>query len=279
MRWGRWGADLDDKGFADLITGCLDLGIDTFDNADIYGGHTTETTFGAGWRLAGVDRSRIKIITKCGIKKSSEVFQYPVKQYDLSREYIESSINRSLRELQTDYIDQVLIHRPSPLMDLEDLAETFTLIEGTGKVKSFGVSNFSPFQIDILAEMYPISANQIEISVTHLDAFTDESLISAAANGVEIQAWSPLGGGSLWSPESPEEILRSQRLQRIAESYDIDLDMLAYHFLLHHHIGIRPVVGSSKLSRIKTAVQCERDSITDQMWFEIYEASRGVKIP
>jgi len=278
MRWGTWGADLDETGFAKLISGCLELGIDTFDNADIYGGHTTETGFGGGWRAARVDRSDIKIITKCGIKMHSSVFPYNVKQYDTTLEYIESSVNRSLRELQTDYIDQVLIHRPSPLMDMEDLANTFKELEGSGKVRSFGVSNFTPYQIDILAELYPLAANQIEISCTNHTAFTDDSLILAAANGLEIQAWSPLGGGVLWNAESEENKARNVRFQEVADRYGWSLDEMAYYFLFHHHIGIRPVTGTSKIERIQTAVACEKSQITDQQWFEIYEASCGHEV-
>ena len=278
MRWGTWGANLDDSGFAKMITGCLELGIDTFDNADIYGGHTTETGFGGGWRAAGVDRSEIKIITKCGIKMQSDIFPYSIKQYDTTFEYIESSVNRSLRELQTDYIDQVLIHRPSPLMDMEDLAHTFKEIEGSGKVRSFGVSNFTPYQIDILAELYPLAANQIEISVVNHNAFTDDSLILSAANGLEIQAWSPLAGGALWNANSTSEQDRIDRLQKVADRYEWALDQMAYLFLFHHHIGIRPVTGTSKLNRIETVINCEQQQITDQQWFEIYEASRGHEV-
>lgn len=278
MRWGTWGANLNDTGFAKMISGCLELGIDTFDNADIYGGHTTETGFGGGWRAARVDRSEIKIITKCGIKMNSENFSYRVKQYDTSYEYIESSVNRSLRELQTDYIDQVLIHRPSPLMDMEDLAHTFSELEGSGKVGSFGVSNFTPYQIDILAELYPLAANQIEISAINHTAFSDDSLILSAANGLEIQAWSPLGGGALWNAESQLDKDRNSRLQLVADRYQWTLDEMAYLFLFHHHIGIRPVTGTSKIERIKTAITCEEKQITDQQWFEIYEASRGFKV-
>lgn len=278
MRWGTWGANLDDKGFADMITGCLELGIDTFDNADIYGGHTTETGFGGGWRSARVDRSEIKIITKCGIKMNSDLFPYKTKQYDTSYEYIDSSINRSLRELQTDYIDQVLIHRPSPLMDMEDLAHTFKELEGSGKVRSFGVSNFTPYQIDILAELYPLATNQIEISVINHKPFTDDSLVLSAANGLEIQAWSPLGGGKLWHDKTQEGSLRNSRLQDVADLYGWSLDEMAYYFLFHHHTEIRPVTGTSKIERIKTAIKCEGNQITDQQWFEIYEAARGHEV-
>ena len=278
MRWGTWGANLDDTGFAKMISGCLELGIDTFDNADIYGSHTTETGFGGGWRSAGVDRSEFKIITKCGIKMNSDIFPYTIKQYDTSYEYIESSVNRSLRELQTDYIDQVLIHRPSPLMDMEDLANTFKEIEGTGKVRSFGVSNFTPYQVDILAELYPLATNQIELSVINHKPFTDDSLMLSVANGLEIQAWSPLGGGALWNAESQEDKDRILRFQAVSNRYGWSLDEMAYYFLFHHHIGIRPVTGTSKIERIKTAVTCEGNQITDQQWFEIYEASRGHEV-
>lgn len=278
MRWGTWGADLSESGFAQMISDCLELGIDTFDNADIYGGHTTETSFGGGWRAARIDRSEIKIITKCGIKMHSDIFPYSIKQYDTTFEYIESSVNRSLRELQTDYIDQVLIHRPSPLMDMEDLAHSFKEIESTGKVRSFGVSNFTPYQVDILAELYPLAANQIEISVTHHKAFEDDSLILSAANGLEIQAWSPLGGGALWNVNSPTDQARIERLNAVCARYEWSLDEMAYLFLFHHHIGIRPVTGTSKISRIETAVNCEKLQITDQQWFEIYEASRGHEV-
>jgi len=163
-------------------------------------------------------------------------------------------------------------------MDMEDLAHTFKEIEGTGKVRSFGVSNFTPYQVDILAELYPLAANQIEISVINHKAFTDDSLILSAANGLEIQAWSPLGGGALWKAENESEQERIKRMKVISDKYGWELDEMAYYFLLHHHIGIRPVTGTSKIERIQTAITCEKNKITDQQWFEIYEASRGRRV-
>lgn len=279
MRWGVWGADLSTSQMATLITQCLDIGITTFDNADIYGGYTTEKAFGDAWRSSGISRSEFKIITKCGIKYVCDNRPYNVKHYDTSSAYVEEAVDNSLRELQTDYIDQVLIHRPSPLMNLAELAETFRKITESGKVDSFGVSNFTPYELDHLSFHYPVAANQIEISIAQLSPYTDGSLISAATNEVEVQAWSPLGGGILWNPTTQDEKDRWMRLSAVADNNGWSLDEMAYLFLGHHFLGISPVVGSSKIDRITTAVNCESKSITDEQWFEIYTASLGHKVP
>ena len=276
MRWGKWGADYQHTQVANLIHACLECGIHTFDNADIYGGYTTESLFGKAWKESGIAREEIKIISKCGIKYLSDNRSYNIKHYDTSDKYIKQCVDNSLKELNTDYIDQMLIHRPSPLMNYDQMADTFSSITASGKVLSFGVSNFSPYQLDLLCKKYPVATNQIEISMTHILPFTDGSLLSASANGVSIQAWSPLGGGSIWHSDHHPKV---DRLYEIANKYEWTIDEMAYLFLMHHHADIRPVLGTSKIERIKSAANTCHRSITNEQWFEIYVASKGSKVP
>lgn len=281
MNWGIWGSDLSPKEVNTLIRQCIDLGVTTFDHADIYGNYTTEKLFGDALALGGIDRSAIQIITKCGIKMPCENRpDITIKSYSNSGAHIFESVRNSLENLQTDYIDLLLIHRPSPLLDPHVVADAFLRLKNQGKVRYYGVSNFEPFKFNMLYKSVPVITNQVEASMLHLDPFLDGTFDNAMSRGIKPMAWAPLGGGSLFKLSKDYDfVTRRARLKEVADKYDWTLDEMAYRFLLHHPAQIIPVTGSSKIDRIKVAVDSVYDRITDDQWFEIWTASMGKDVP
>ncbi len=281
MKWGQWGAKLQQAEMTKLIEECLELGVTTFDHADIYGAHTTEAEWGAAFKASSISRDKIQIITKCGIMMPSEQMPHiKSHHYDTSKGHIIHSVENSLRNLQTDYIDMLLIHRPSPLMDPNEIMKAMDQLTKSGKVKNFGVSNFTPSQMLLINSTFDVEANQVEISLFELSAFLDGTLDNCILYDLIPMAWSPLGGGSLFSPTSSVELLaKRERLNEVAKKYDWSLDEMVYLFLLHHPSHIRPVVGSSKIERIKVAVDCTHRIISDAQWFEIWTAATGENVP
>lgn len=282
MRLGKWGANLDAKGYLKVIEACLEAGIDTFDLADIYGDYTTEAEFGAALALSPSLRDQIQIITKCGICRVCENRpEYKVKHYDTSQRHIINSVNNALRELKTDRIDQLLIHRPDALMDVSEVAETFYHLRDEGKVLSFGVSNFTPSQFDLLFSQFDILTNQVEINLLHLAPFTDGTLDQMQENILDPQAWSPLGGGKLFQENSDDpQVLRIQEAAApLCEKYELKLDQLLLAWLLRHPSGIRPVLGTTKIERIGLAVEATNVVLSREDWYTLWSASTGSPVP
>ena len=281
MNWGDWGAKLQRNDMSRLIEECIDIGVTTFDHADIYGGHTTEKQWGEAFQNTSLSREKIQIITKCGIMMPSDQMPHiKQKHYDTSLGHIVHSVDNSLRHLHTDYIDMLLIHRPSPLMDPDELMKAMDVLKASGKVLNFGVSNFTTSQMLLINSACDIAANQIEISLFELSAFLDGTLDNCMLYDIVPMAWSPLGGGKLFGTTSSVEILATrERLAQVAKKYNWSIDQMVYLFLLHHPAHIRPVVGSSKIERIKTAADCTHTIISDAQWFEIWTATTGHEVP
>ena len=280
MNWGSWGHQLDTKSIEDLIHQCVEIGITSFDHEDIYGGDTTESDWGKAWNKSTLDREEIQIITKCGIMYPSENRpKINLKHYDLSTSHILNSVDTSLKNLQTDYIDLLLVHRPSPLMNPQEIYKAIDVLKENGKVKYFGVSNFTPSQIELLSTKLHITANQVEISPLELNSFFDGTLDQCIEKDIMPMAWSPMGGGKLFeSLPSPNILAMKERMLRVALKYEWDFDEMIYLFLLHHPSGIRPVTGTAKIERLKTAVNASHTIISDSQWFEILEAIRGHEV-
>ncbi len=267
----------------ELIHACLGHGITTFDHADIYGAYTCEGLFGAALAEAGVDRGAIQLITKCGIKLvSGNRPDHRIKSYDTSRSHIIASVENSLRALRTDYIDLLLIHRPNPLMDPQQVNEAFVALQESGKVRSFGVSNFLPFQFETLAAKLdvPLVTDQIEYSVMHPDAHADGSIDLCQRLDIRPMAWSPLGGGRLFQePSQQAERLRAT-LTRIGRDVGTALiDQVAVAWILKHPVQFVPVVGTGNLARIKSVVAALDIELTPEQWFEVRHASTGQDVP
>lgn len=271
--------NLKDEEVVSLIENCLDLGITTFDHADIYGNYQNEALFGKALALNPALREQMEIVTKCGIKLLSDQRpEHEIKYYDTSKEHIIKSAENSLRNLQTDYIDVLLIHRPDPDMDPEEVAEAFSLLKEQGKVRYFGVSNFTPSQFDMLSSYlpFPLVTNQVEISVSHLDTFQDGTIEHCLQKRVAPMAWSPLAGGNIFANNDEKTNRINKALQEVGEELSIsEVDKLMYAWLLHHPSKIMPIVGSGKIDRIRAAAEALEIKLTRQQWFKIWIASTG----
>jgi predicted oxidoreductase len=267
----------------DLIHGCLAEGITTFDHADIYGDYTCEDRFGAALAEAGIDRSAIQLVTKCGIKLvSSNRPHHRVHGYDTSCSHIIASVENSLRSLRTDYIDLLLIHRPDMLMDPREINEAFVRLRQSGKVHYFGVSNFVPAQFEMLASKMdvPLVTNQIEYSVLNLDAHADGSIDLCQKLEICPMAWSPLGGGRLFRDKSERAKRLRESLTRIGRDLGgASVDQVAVAWILKHPVKFVPVVGTGNPARIQKAVEALNLDLSTDQWFEIRFASLGQDVP
>ncbi len=281
MKWGIWGAQLNTSEMAKLIESCLDLGVTTFDHADIYGGHTTEAEWGNAFQQSGLSRENVQIITKCGIMMSSA--QRPkikTHHYDTSKGHIINSVDTSLKNLKTEYIDMLLIHRPSPIMNPNEIMKAIDILKTNGKIRQFGVSNFTTDQVKLINSSVDVECNQIEVSPFELSSFLNGTLDHCMLEGIIPMAWSPMGGGKLFAPTSNPTLLNQrERLSNVAQKYGWELDEMVYLFLLHHPADIKPIVGSSKIERVKTAVDSAHTIISDAQWFEIWTAATGENVP
>lgn len=276
-KWGVWGKNLSDQEVVNLIDQSVGYGATTFDHADIYGSHTDETLFGRALSLQPKLKESIQIITKCGIKKMADNRpDYKINYYDTSRKHIIWSAENSLKQLGVDKIDLLLIHRPSPLMHPDEIAEAFLKLKSEGKVKHFGVSNFTPSQYRMLNSRIKLVTNQVECSVLNWGALYDGTFDQLLTLGVSPMLWSPLGSGKLFSEESDEQLERIKaRSNEIAEKYNVGLDQLLLAWLMKHPTKPFPVLGTTVPERIKAAVDAVKIEMTTEEWFEIHEAARG----
>jgi len=280
-KWGVWGAQLDEKEIVQLIECSFDQGISSFDHADIYGDYLEEERFGNALKQSSIVRDSIQIITKCGIKLP--VAQRPKNElhvYDTSKEHIIQSAENSLKALQTDYLGLLLIHRPSPLMSLEEIAEAFETLKKEGRVRAFGVSNFTTKQFETLNHFFPLCTNQIEASLVKLDAFNDGTLLQCQKNKIRPMAWSPLGSGSLMKEaESDQEQRIHACAKELCQKYECDKAQLYLAFLLKHPSGILPILGTSKTERIIAASRAIDINLSSEDWFSLWKASTGKDLP
>ena len=277
MTWGSWGKQLSKKEMADLMHHCLSNNITTFDHADIYGGYTTEADFGKAFTDSGINRENIQLISKCGIQYLSENRTNKVKHYDYSKEYIIWSVEESLKNLETDYLDLLLLHRPSPLMVAEEIAEAITILKKDGKIRDFGVSNFTPSQMEMIGLRMDIDVNQIEFSLTQHSAMHDGTLDYLKTCGIKPMAWSPLG--SVFKEDNEQTRRIHKQLGELMDKYNATEDQLLLAWIMKHPAGIHPVVGTTNKTRLKQAVEASKINLEVEDWFLILVASQGHKVP
>jgi len=272
-----------------LIETCLDVGITSFDHADIYGFwseqrrmHSVESLFGHALALRPSLRKRMEIITKCGIVPASNGEQSAVAHYDFSAERISQQVDRSLAALGVDMIDLLLLHRPDYLMSPAETAATLNGLVAAGKVRAVGISNFRPAFVELLMPhlSQPLVVHQFEISVLATDALTDGTVDHAHRNGLVPMAWSPLGGNSLFASHDD----RAHRVRRVLHDVGKEvgmagLDQVALAWLLRHPAGIVPVIGTTKPARIFDAVAACDVQLSRPQWYAILEASLGASVP
>ena len=261
------------------IEACLEQGITTMDQADIYGGYTAEALFGGALKAAPHLREKIEIVTKCGIvAPAGRHAAARVKHYDTGAAHITASVETSLRDMATDHIDLLLIHRPDPLMDPDETGAALDALVESGKARAVGVSNFRPWDFSLLQSSTETTlvTNQIEISLTAVDAFTNGDLAYLQERMIPPMAWSPLGGGALFSAHNVDLLAA---LQRIGEEQGVDESAVAMAWLLHHPAGILPVAGTNRLERIARLGAATTVEIDRQTWFELYTLATGREVP
>ena len=285
LAYGVWrlseAADTSAQAVAGRIQACLDQGITTFDHADIYGGYSCEALFGAALRAQPGLKARMEIVTKCDIMLLSD--QRPdnrVKHYDTSAAHVQASVERSLQNIGVNAIDLLLIHRPDPLMDHHALGACLDSLIQSGKVRAAGVSNFMPWDMDLLqsAMKNRLVSNQIEISLMQTRGFVDGQIAHAQRLGVPVMAWSPLGGGRLFGQDAAALRLRPA-LQRLASAQGVDETAVAIAWLLHHPARIIPVLGTNDPARIARMQDALRVTLDRQTWFELYSLANGADVP
>ena len=274
MNWGTWGANYSKQEMCQLISESFDSGINSFDHADIYGGYTTEESFGDAFTDTGIKREDVFFISKCGIMYPSKKLPIKTKHYDYSEDHIIKSVNNSLEYLQTDYLDCLLLHRPSPLMDINIIANTVESLIKSGKIKSFGVSNFTADQMDMFKGKVEILYNQINLSLTHLDHMFDGTLEYMQANKILPMAYSPLGS---YFKEGSNKIKKV--VESLKDKYSCTDYQLLISWLLKHPSKVYPVIGTTKSDRIKKSMKSLKIEIELIDWFELLEASVGNRVP
>lgn len=284
--WGLWRLmewQMPTEKLLGQIEEALALGVSTFDHADIYGDYSCEAAFGKALQRKPQLRDKMQLVSKCGIKLISP--RYPERRlphYDTSYAHIIRSVELSLKNLQTDYLDLLLIHRPDPLMDPADTARAFEQLEKEGKVRHFGVSNFTPGQYEMLDAWFPgkLVTNQVEVSAYCLEHFQNGNMDFFLQKKLHPMAWSPVGGGQLFTPTDNKRKRLHQKLSELAERKSLDgIDMLLYAWLLQHPAKIIPIVGSGRMERLRRAVESLKVDLSREEWFEIWVASQGHPVP
>jgi predicted oxidoreductase len=271
---GMWHInEIEQKQAEQLIESGLEAGITTFDHADIYGSYTCEGIFGKWFKNSSVKREDIQLVSKCGIKLISENRpSHRVKQYDTSKSHIIDSVNNSLKSLNTDYLDLLLIHRPNPLIKPREVGEAFDELKVSGKVRHFGVSNFTPLQFSYLKNDcgIPLITNQIEVSAFASEVMFDGRLDYFQKQKLGLMAWSPLGGGKRIKDISDNKIIKF-----LADKYQVSVGDLLLIWLQNHPAAIIPVIGTMNPDRVKSAAKTLDVKMESADWFELLEITRG----
>ena len=281
MKWGQWGVKYSTAEYLQLIEDCIANKITSFDHADIYGDYTVEEEFGAALKQKPHLRQQVQLITKCGIRRfTPNRPEHTIHSYDTGKKHIIASAERSLKNLNTDFIDLLLIHRPDPLMDPAEIADAFDQLKKDGKALHFGVSNFTPSQLEMMAKVWKIEFNQLEVSVVHLDPFHDGSLDKCIEYAIRPMSWGPLGSGKLHTDEPDERSLRILAVAKIlAAKYNATTDQILLAFVFKHPSKIIPVIGSTKIERLRSAYDAAKINIEREEWFMLWRASKGHEVP
>lgn len=269
-RWQDEGAETIEK-IEKVIDLCLELGINTFDHADVYGNSTIEEGFGKVIRSKAFRREDLILFSKCGIRKSANGrFQI----YDTSRKYIHESINASLKRLQTDYLDIVLLHHSDLLADPEETAMALAEIVNSGKALHIGVANFSVFQHQVLASYLrkPIVTNHIELNLMNTSAISDGRIDFIKQSFSKPLAWSPLAGGRIMEGTDQKAVLIREKLTEIGAKYGANLEQVAVAWLIR--LGTLPIIGSTLESRIRNAASATDITLEYEDWYELYHLSK-----
>ena len=276
MNWGVWDKNLSTLEMVHLMHICIENKVSTFDHADIYGGYTTEAQFGKAFAESKIARNTVQFISKCGIQHT-EGRNNAIKHYDYSKKYIIWSVENSLKNLQTDYLDILLLHRPSPLMVADEIAEAVIKLKSEGKIIDFGVSNFTAWQTELLRQKTEINYNQIQFSATHHQAMLDGSLDYMQMHNIRPMSWNPLG------TVFREDIEQTRRLKillaKLVEKYHVGSDTLLLAWILKHPAKVIPIAGTVNVARIQALIKATELEMEQVDWFAIWAESMGNKVP
>ena len=277
MTWGSWGKSHTAEEMNHLMHFCLENGITTFDHADIYGGYTNEADFGNALKISNINREDCQLITKCGIQYVTEKRDNKVKHYQYDADYIIYSAETSLKKLQTEYIDLFLLHRPSPLMHPEEVAKAIQQLRKDGKIRDFGVSNFTPSQIALIESETAVQANQVEFSLTSHAVMFNGILDDGVIHKRMMMAWSPLG--SYYRKKNKRKERIKKVLKKLKKKYEVTTTELLLAWIMQHPCGIHPVVGTTTEKRLALSVKAADLHLETEDWFRLLIASQGHKVP
>ncbi len=260
----------------------IELGVNCVDHADIYGSYQCEILFGEALKLDSSLRDKMKIVTKCGIHlQSNPSHLAKINHYDSRAEHIINSVNNSLSRLQTESIDLLLLHRPDFLMDADEVAGAFETLRASGKVKHFGVSNFTASQFLLLQSRLdtPLATNQIEINPLRFNAIEDGTLDLMQQLGIRPLAWSCLAGGEIFTSQTEQAIRLRSTLNELAIELERPMEQIIYAFV--HSLPSRPIsiVGTGKIERVKSAIEALSLTLNQEQWYRIWVANKGHGVP
>ncbi len=277
MNWGTWDKNLDTTQMSNLIQVFLENNVSSFDLADIYGGYTTEASFGKALEQSKVDRTKIQLISKCGIQYIAEARNNKIKHYQYDKDYIIWSAEQSLKNLRTDYLDILLLHRPSPLMVADEIAEAVDKLKKDGKILNFGVSNFTSSQTELIRSKTQVDYNQIQFSATHYEAMTDGSLDYMQIHNIQPMAWNPLG--SIFRENTSQTRRLKELLANLVQKYEVGSDTILLAWILKHPAKIIPIAGTVNVARIQNLYKATELQLDKEDWFAIWTESMGHRVP
>lgn len=273
MNWGVWDKNLTNKEMESTIQLCVENKITTFDHADIYGSYTTEADFGKAFKASKISREKLQLITKCGIQMIAESRKNQIKHYDYSKEYIIWSVEESLKKLKTDYVDVFLLHRPSPLMQADEIAEAVEKLKSEGKIIDFGLSNFTSSQTELIRQKTEVSFNQVQFSATNFEPMVDGSLDYMQTHGIRPMSWNPLG--TVFREDTKKTRRLKKLLSTLVEKYHLGSDTLLLAWILKHPAGIIPIAGTVNVARIQSLMKAVELDLDKEDWFAIWAESMG----
>lgn len=252
-----------------IVNLCLELGVNTFDHADIYGHFSIEEYFGKLIKSKGVKREDIVLFSKCGVRKSNKGYTY----FDNSEKYILESVDNSLKRLGTDYLDIFLLNQLDMISNPEETAQTLRELVNIGKIKHIGVSNFSVFQHQLL-ESYlrkPIVTNHIELNLVNTTAIEDGRLDFIKQRFSKPLAWAPLAGGKILDGTDFKSAILKEKLAEVGQKYGANIEQTAVAWLIQ--LGTLPIIGSLSEQRIRNAVSATEIKLNHEDWYEIYNVA------
>ncbi|WP_298156072.1 aldo/keto reductase [Flavobacterium sp.] len=277
MNWGIWDKKLSMTEMAHMIHLCLENGISTFDHADIYGSYTTESEFGKAFASSKIPREKIQLVSKCGIQHISPNRDNKIKHYNYDRNYIIWSVENSLANLNTDYLDVLLLHRPSPLMQADEIAEAVEKLKSEGKILDFGLSNFTASQTELIRQKTTVSYNQVQFSATHFEPMLDGSFDYMQIHNIIPMSWNPLG--SIFREDTDQTRRLKKLLARLVDKYHYGSDTLLLAWIIQHPAGVIPVAGTVNVARIQALMTAAALKLEPEDWFAIWAESMGNDVP